>query len=255
MALTKSQILDEIDNMAIYSRDREIIEKLLEIEPTTFSVIIENVILGNLYWSDFESILTHTNYQNMVTDILEKQHIMRLDIASSKMLSTVDESSRKNPIDYKTTEIGIPENPISANSDENTALEPIRKFYNDERQKLKDELIYELTRITPSDNNLTLLVKIKLYELLNNSDLNKIGIAGVSDELSEEETLTIDDIFYFIDTYTLPISISYQNLTASDYTFMKNTGISEDTMKKIKSLNMILHREMYLSEEVKNENI
>ena len=250
MALSKDNIINEIENMAIYSLDKEIIEKLLDLSPNIFATVVENVILGELYWSDFEDILGNTNYQDIVTDILEKQKNLKEELKNLN-------SDRANPdsgraiVNYLTTNVGIPESVVVLD-DENKVIESetslVNDIYNKELSILKGEVLYDLTRVNARDTDLALLVKLKLYELLINSP----NVVTSSKDISKlQEAITMDDIFLFIDSYTIPANIKYQVLTESDRDFMAKNDISEETMKKFKSLEFILRRADYV-ETVRN---
>lgn len=227
MARSVSEILSEIDNMVIYSSDYDIIDSLLaSCDPKTFTIILEAVIDGDLYWHDFERVLANTNYSDQVSkhlssqaaimDTYRKMKTYRESLLSTTSLVTYSDTRLKELANI--SELGISE--FKRNGAKSDA-------YAKEFKNIQDNLLYELTKISTNDNDLSILCKNKLYNMFNSGSGN----------------ISVDDIFFFVNDYVIPIDSEYQVLNETDRLFMSIKGLSEEEMKKYKSVKMFLRSE------------
>ena len=74
--MTRDEILKKIDNMIIYEKDFVTLNNLVTYcSPKLFTKILEEVFLGNLYISDFDSIFTSELNKKMNSEIVRQQDI------------------------------------------------------------------------------------------------------------------------------------------------------------------------------------
>lgn len=74
-----SEVLSAIESMNIYKKDYDIIVDLINYgDKELFTKILEEVLAGNLYWSDLETLLANTKYP----EILKKSLSNQLEIQS-----------------------------------------------------------------------------------------------------------------------------------------------------------------------------
>ena len=186
MARTTEELLKAIDEMTIYAKDYNVITDLLgRATPAFFTKVLEEVIDGNLYWSDFEKFFANTNYPKLLDKQLETQG--RLEDQVQKYISF----RNMNIEDFNRSEQKFafipPLKPIESNyehdinnklTDEaeilyNNDLEKYTKelnFYNSEYKKQRDQIIYDITKPGKDDNILIQAYKIKIYNAIKNGE-------------------------------------------------------------------------------------
>jgi len=213
-----NDFLKKIDAMEIYEKDYETIQNLLNnVDDRLFVKIIEEVINGNLFFSDFERVFQDTKYVDILKANFESQQ--KLSTELSRLIDF-----RKNILgekyyynDASNTKIGIP-------------LQPKDGKYSDFYQTISDEtlseLYYQLFDVMENDNDIVRASKIRIYEtLFQNQQFNK------------------DDLLFFASSYIIPLSYENQTLNGSDITFMTENNLTEDQVKKIKTLSLFLKRD------------
>lgn len=222
------KLFKEIDNLPIYKKDFDVIMEILNNgDPKLFSTIIESILSGELYWSDFEKILSHTDYNRYVVDNLEAQQKM------------ITELSRMSALRDDVYSISIPPKNIALGCDiDNVQAE--KEIYNLESKSMRDNIIYELSKLHPEDSDLSILCKIRLYNYIMNYE----------EGAQNKEQINPDDIFMFINDLLIPIDSRYQVLDSTDLMFMNDNNLSEEEMKKYKSLAFFLRKLEYNSSEV-----
>ena len=247
MAMTTTEILKAIDSMELYKKDYDVILKLLNYNnPSLFTKILEEVIEGNLFWSDFEEILNTKQYENILESELKNQK--ELD----NMLTNLAKL-RNN--------LGFPE---LTNENSNFVIlddEKYNQFYKNEIANIRQELLYELIQPTRNDNILTSACKVRLYNALRNGEIlaknpdmytytENIVFDGNN---NAHEYISPDDILLFLKSYIIPLDYKMQTLTEFDRTFMHANNLNENEMKKIKSLERLLRYETMKREGDTNE--
>lgn len=226
MSLNKNNISYEIKNMDIYKRDYDIINNLIKnVEPSLFSVILEEVMNNNMSWSDFEQILSHTDYSEILKLTLESQKKIKNELYNFNQLNDLDDKDNN-----LLTNIGLTEY-SSTNAG--------KELYEKEYRIIRENLIFNLLKIDSRDNDLSILCKLKLYEMVMN---------GFSDEENKtsENALNIDDIFLFLDSYIIPIDSRFQQIDDLDRTFMNENNLDEKTMKHFKQISALIRRYNYI---------
>lgn len=219
------KLFAEIDNLPIYKRDFDVISSILDSgDPKLFSVIMESVIRGDLYWSDFEKILENTNYNDFVLKSLESQNKIKEELSRMSALRSDMLTDRLPP---KFIALG--------KSTDNTTKE--NEAYDIESSNMRDNILYELSRISEKDTDLSILCKLRLYNYILNYENN----------IDTDEKINPDDIFLFINDLLIPIDSRYQVLDSTDKLFMSENNLSEEEMKKYKSVAFFLRQLEYSS--------
>ena len=224
MSRDVNKLLSEIDKLPIYSKDYKIINNIIENgDPKLFTVILESVLDGDIYWSDFEEILSNTNYNNIVVSTLDSQELISKEY--SKILALRKEL-------WDNLDFNLPENlALGLNTDN-------EEFYNSEFNNTLENMLYNLIRVTPNDTDLSILCKIKL--------LNHI----VNYEEGKDNGINPEDIFFFINDFLIPVDSRYQVLNSTDISFMHQNNLTKEQMKKYKALAYFLRKKDF---EVDND--
>lgn len=269
MARTTEELLRAIDEMDIYTKDYDVISELLSrATPAFFTKVLEEVLDGVLYWSDFEQIFANTRYPDILEEQLDIQG--RLESQVQKYINfrnmTMEEfNSSEETFAFVPPALATkPEKPIDDATNEEkeeykTKLKAYnrRQFYDAEYKKIRDQLIYDITKPDANDTILTQAYKIKIYNAIKNAefylslsdDAKKeytvdTDIIKNSDKEIKYEYINPDDIFLFIHSYYIPLSFKDQQLDDYDKQFMKQYGLSEENTKKLKSISLLLRRKL-----------
>lgn len=257
MALTKNQILEAIDGMTIYTQDFYTIKNLLENSDSNFFVkVLEEVINGNLYWSDFDKVLANTNYGEVLENNIEIQEQMRTEIARlfdfRQNIALTSPSLGLNNIDATVTNIGI----IKSTA----ADEKLQDLYDQEEINLREKLYHDVLRYKKNDTELTITCKNRLLNAIENGriidssgkDLSGVTINTVESTVTSNgityEYIDPRSILFSTDELVIPLDYRYQTLSESDLIFMKANNLNEVEMKKMKALSGFLRREQCLKE-------
>lgn len=154
--LKREEILSRIDDMIIYEKDYETILRLMRLlDSKMFTSILEEVILGNLYWSDFEDVLSDTPYSDILPDFIEKQAKLTKDIANIIEFRKTHNLNDDKIIDLKTN-LGL------FNDGDNT------NYYLEELDNLRNNIIYSILNAEKTDNVIAQAAKVKLYNAIEN---------------------------------------------------------------------------------------
>jgi len=196
--MTRDEILNKIDNMIIYEKDFVTLNNLVTYcSPKLFTKILEEVFLGNLYISDFDSIFTSELNKKVNTEIIRQKDI------EDRMYNLI---ALRKEIDK------------NSNFKSNIAIAIEHSQYDTEVDFEKRNIISELFN-DGEDDVTERTIKEALY--------NKI----------------IQDPKKFLlsrDNYLVPISYHDIVLDSYDYEFMMQNSITEEEMKKMKSLSLFL---------------
>ena len=223
MSRSINSILRDIDSLPIYKDDFDIIKNILNVSnPKLFASIIESVLSDDLYWSDFIRILDDINYSDTVANILKTQK--EIKDKCKKLLEL------RKSINFGTSDEEIIENLIITDTDSSENSQ----YYN-EYILLRDEIINEITKINKNDTELSILCKIRMYNDIKNNNINP------------------DDIFFFIHELVIPVDSENQIITVSDRIFMEKNNITEEQLKKYKSVAIFLRGD-WLSEKSDQSN-
>jgi hypothetical protein len=218
--MTKKEFIDKINELPIYEKDYDTLNFLMNnLEPKLFVKIMEEVVDGNLFISDFERIFSDTTYSSVLKDNLKKQ--AELDELLKRVVD-FRQAILKDPtffLDPKTSAIGIRR--------VNNPDDPGYELYTNEYQRTRNKLIRDMFSSMPNDNEVVKAVKLRIYSLLQSNQ--SLGFS-------------FEDLLLFAKSYILPLSIENEILDVYDYEFMYANGISELDMKKIKILTKLLKR-------------
>jgi hypothetical protein len=211
------QFLRKVDNMDIYERDYDTIIKLMNNTDDRFFVkVMEEVVNGNLFFSDFERVFQDDAYADILKTNLEAQAKLESDI--SRLIDF-----RKNILlesyanEAATTRMGMTQQFLD---------DKYYNFYNEQSEKTVKELYYQLFNNTDNESEIVKAAKLRVYDTVFN----------------QSGQLTKDDILFFKESQIIPIDASYQVLNQSDRNFMIEKNLTEDEMKKIKALSIFLKR-------------
>lgn len=248
MNFTLDDILHKVDKMEIHERDYDTIKMLLKnTDEELFTKILEEVLLGNLYWSDFERYLANTNYPKLLRESIKSQMEMNSELSKLKALrmSIIDEDE--------------------GDADKQSIAIKSGSLYSDEFSLFKDKIIYELTKIDKNDTALTIVYKYKLYNVIKNAEYfnnlnttDRSNLTFLENKIidangKEYDYLNPDDILFLIDEYLLPVDMKYQVLDDFDYNYMEEHNLTPETMQQIKSVSLIL-RGNNLFDEIGGDN-
>ena len=105
-------------------------------------------------------------------------------------------------------------------------------FYKDIASEERDIIIRSLFEYDENDPDLVVAAKIKLRDKLfkENPDFSK------------------DDLLLFSESYILPIDFRFQILNKNDRNFMLENNLTDDEMKKIKTLSIFLKQKSEVTE-------
>ena len=230
----KDQLIALINQMNIREKDFPIIKALLSTkDPSLISAITEEVLKGNLYWSDLEECLPREKYDEVLNNVLPTQNALlkRISaIAKFNKFATLNEE-QLNEIISKT---GI------VKRDDNL------EKYNTDVDNLRYDLLTSIYTINKNDNAIERTAKIALMNLLmNGENLKKLSDKDLSKYKIQNNTITnkatneaykyIDpnDILLWASEFIIPIDENMIILTDWDVMYMKMHNISEEKMKKI----------------------
>jgi hypothetical protein len=212
------EFLRKIDAMDIYEKDFDTILNLLNNTNDRFFVkVMEEVVNGNLFFSDFERVFQDESYAEILKTNLEAQKKLENDITKLVEFrrNILLESNYTN--EAATTKIGMTQQ---------FEGDQYKNFYSTQAQNTVKELYYQLFDSTESESDIVKAAKIKIYDTIFNN----------------QGELTRDDMLFFKKSQILPIDFSYQILNRSDLNFMIKYSLTEDEMKKIKALSIFLKR-------------
>lgn len=208
--MLRDDLLAMVDGMVIYEKDFNTLYKLLiTADDLLFAKIMEEILIGHLYISDLEDIFVGSSYEDLLNQTLPIQTKLREEM--TKLINF-----RRNVLN----EAGyIPEITLGLHQD--------NPDYNDIYTEIKDEeidgMIYDLFNDIQRDPELVKASKIRMY-----------------DYIMSDSTFSKDDLYLFNKSYILPISFEDQILNRRDVDFMLKNNLSEDDVKKIKSVGAFL---------------
>jgi len=212
-----NKMLQLVDNMVLYSKDYDILNNLLNnLDSKLFVKIMEEILEGNLYFSDFERFFTE-DYEKQLEINLENQKRIKTEI--SRMIyfkQTILEESYT--FDGNTNMIGIPRP-----SDLDTELLTLYETLSEEERQ---SIIYHLFDFNESETVLERAAKLIIRDNL----------------LSETTEYNEQDLLLFADSYIIPIDFKHQIINDNDINFMLENNLTEDQIKKMKSLSIFLRR-------------
>lgn len=202
--------INEVINSFQFSKNEYdiIVDLLSKTDDSLFTKILEEVYKGNLCWMDFKQFLSNTNYPSILVDELKTQTELSEYMKRLKDFRKSFKEANENLNNI------LNENALDTSSGD----------YSNEVNNIRKNLIYEITKQSPSDTPLTIAYKLYLYENLTSSNSN----------------LNINNIFLFLNNYYIPVKWDSQVLNSYDRAYMTEYGIDEDQMKQIKSLSIMM---------------
>lgn len=238
---TKDHIISMINEMTIREKDYPIMISLLNTkDPNLISAILEEILKGNLYWSDLQACLPE-KYDNILNQTLPTQKALMKRVSAMITLNKfrkLNENELNNFI-RNTAIINVPQND---------------KIYNEEKTKARDDIITSLYSISSDDNSVERSSKIALMNMVMNAEFLK---SLSKEELSEKyyiynntardkstnaeyKFIDPDDILLWASEYIVPVDETMIVLTDWDVAYMKLHNLTEEMMKKIISVSRII---------------
>jgi len=203
--MTRDEMINAVDRMVIYKKDYETLSLLMaNLEDSLFVKILEEILLGNLFFSDFERIFSDSSYSSTLKRNLEAQDKL------------------KKELDRLTAFRGQTDQAISLIGLYPPADQNLRVFYNQIKDEEIESQLYSI--FEANEDDLTKQLKLRIFEALQSSQISK------------------EDFLLFSREYILPISIEHQILNKSDLQFATQNNLSEDQVKKIKALSYFIRR-------------
>lgn len=210
VAMNRQELLDSVNEMAIHEKDYETLMQLMKnTTPRLFTKIMEEIFLGNLHISDFESIFAEEQrkkYNQTIQDqYLLSKHIEKLTAFRNRFGSdTAQYDSIGNRISNPTNDIFEVETDSDAVS------------------FVKDNVMSSLFEAGVNDDSITKEIKLTLYK-----------------KIYQDASLK-NDIIVSNGDFLIPISYTKIVLDDYDLKYMHDHDISEEEMKKIKSMALFL---------------
>ena len=238
--MNREQILKGIDNMKnLREKDYDTLDFLLKnTSPRLFTKIIEEILLGNLYISDFESLLSDSqrerynaiiqqecelvDYISKLTSFREKIYTETQNYGihkADKIIEAGDYTDEQKKEIYKDN-INKYDIPVYISNE-------IYNADNDYKSFIKDNVLLSLFESENSDNSILKEIKLELYKKIYEENNTKLKNAIIVSPNKDNDIL-------------IPISYHRVILDSFDIEYMKEHNISEEEMKKIKSMMLFL---------------
>jgi hypothetical protein len=212
--MTRDEMISAVDRMVIYEKDYKTLSLLMaNLEDSLFVKILEEVLLGNLFLSDFERIFSDSSYASTLKRNLQAQN------------------SLKKELDRLIAFRGQTDQAISLVGMYPPADQNLRTFYDQVKLEEIESQLYNMFETKADEDPLTRQLKLRIFEALSTNQISK------------------EDFLLFSKEYILPISIEHQILNKSDLQFATQNNLSEDQVKKIKALSYFIRRLDYKEEE------
>lgn len=216
--MTKNEMLRAVDALDIYERDYETLVQLMDnLSDDLFVKIIEEILEGNLFFSDFERLFADESYASTLKNNFEAQDKLKKELDRTLAFRRLTQGQSFS-IDPTTTRIGIT---VPAEGTD------MRTFYDQVKTEVTQDQIYSLFETIENDDPVVRASKLRVYN------------AFQSGEISEE------DFLLFARDFILPIAIEHQILDKSDLRFMADNKLSEEKVKKLKALSYFFRRQQY----------
>lgn len=191
----KNALLDKISKMTIYEKDYATIRNILRYtEPELAAAIIEEVINGNLYWTDFEKIMP-SEYGTLLSSSLENQKNITTELRRLVKFRKWTNSGYTSQNQYLEDALF----PIGITQAKDDNGEPTKRWL-DEYKKQRDDLMYFLTSVNSNDNTITLVYKERLLNAIENGKAIFDGEKGITVNSDGSVDLTRDFKKQFINS-------------------------------------------------------
>lgn len=231
--MNREQILMGIDNMKnLREKDYATIDFLLKnTSPRLFTKIIEEVLLGNLYISDFESLLSDSQREKYNAIIQQEYELVDYMAKLTAFRNSIYEESqeynnKKN--DGKSYEI-----PVYISNETYNANDEYKSF-------IKDNILLSLFESETSENAILKEIKLDLYKKIYEENDTALKNAIIISPNNNNDIL-------------IPISYHKVILDDFDIEYMKEHNMSEEEMRKMKSMMLFLSNK-YSQEDENDES-
>jgi len=207
--MTTSDFLNKIDDMIFYEDDYDIWMNLLNnAEDKFFVKVLEEILEGNLYISDFKRIFAGSSYEELI-----RQNILNQDKLTKELSRLIAfRNSTDDGLDFSSRSLGIAKPDMIL---ENNAL---RTIYDNVLNDIKEDALYQLLATVNTDSEIIRQAKLRIFNAVKDGIINK------------------EELLLFVRSFIIPIDYRYQTLDISDKNFMLEHNLTEDEMKKMKAL-------------------
>lgn len=214
--MNREEFLRAIDEMKIYEEDYKVISSLMGSSEDTFFVkVLEEVVKGNLQWSDFSRVFADGKYGATLSRNLESQQRLYEQLSRLARFRRETLNDPSYQIDPSTTMVGVTKRGQG---------ESEYQFYTESELAERSALVRGLLSTDPSDSDIVKASKLRIYSAVQSG------------------TISESDLLLFARDYIVPISFEGQTLSESDISFMQSRGLTEDQVRKIKALSAFLRR-------------
>ena len=218
--MNREQILMGIDNMKnLREKDYATIDFLLKnTSPRLFTKIIEEVLLGNLYISDFESLLSDSQREKYNAIIQQEYEL----VDYMAKLTAFRHKIHQETIEYENTKNDGNNYEISVYISNETynATDEYKSF-------IKDNILLSLFESDTSENAILKEIKFELYKKIYEENATALKNAIIIAPNQDNDIL-------------IPISYHKVILDDFDIEYMKEHNMSEEEMRKMKSMMLFL---------------
>jgi len=256
--MTKDELIGAIDSLSLHEKDYDVIIRLLQYgDDRLFAKILEEIISGNLYWSDFGEIFSQTDYPEYLSQALEEENSLGSSLSSlitlRKTLDDTYEYSQKSAglcltnditensneyVRYTGNEAASKYNQLYTKSGEvytlATSYDPtevyyinisdkISRIYSEEYNKMRDSVLRSLTKPNQNDKILLRVMKNALYTYVKNGQYllkNKDSASNITEstfDISENTYSFIDINTIFAFLKSYYIPIDYAHIILNDF--------------------------------------
>lgn len=212
MSIQYETLMEFVDNMNLYEEDgKTLINLINNTEDKLFVTIMEHIMLGNLYISDFDEVFSHEYYGNDIGEEIKSQDSISTRL--ERIITFKEEIMNLTISNYeKLQKIAVTETSRNFTSSES---------FNDLIEERYLDFIDTIKNKIHQNTDLTTAIKLKMLDNLDT-------LSG-----SEED---IQSMLLSADDYVMPLQYDDQVLNDLDKEYMEINNIPESTMKKIKSL-------------------
>ena len=234
---TYTEMMEYIDNVVLHEREYDAIRLLLDnSDPRFFTKILEEIVDGNLFWTDFYPLLDIPEYRDRLKVTFESQRKLAYNIKNfTEFRKTINmsEEPTHNNIGISVGETGY--DTLAENDHENRLYDLLQYSANDNIFSIScKKAIYNAVE------NYRYLISDENTQINNDANINSFGELKYGENYYDY--LDPMDILFSQDDIIIPIEYEHQVITAHDRDFMMEHNMSEDEMKKIKALSMFLKK-------------
>lgn len=203
----RDELFEYIDRMTITNSQYDVLEKLIEnTEDQLFVKIIEELKNENLNFSDFLNLLEGTYFYNHLEKSIDNQGKIYSEL--SNLILTAKDLKVANIVNYTANLVSLYEK----RDDDGNIIEKISDIE-------KETILSTFFTDEQKDPSIQFYMDLLLKDLL-----------------LDPTKKHIDDILLSLNEFVVPVDLRYVQLNEADLLYAQENNLTEDEMKKIKSL-------------------